>query len=111
MGRMIEERISAVVSGGPDSIQNHLVDNGALEFFVWMGLIFLKLHLKNKASRKCLDMRVPSGMISDDYEWDLLHHIHTVVRCFYIPTVLVLPCRPEGSCDHFDFCELHLAQL
>lgn len=27
-------------------------------------------------------------MIADDYEWDLLHHIHTVVRCFYIPTMV-----------------------
>ncbi len=119
MGRVIEERISAILNGGPDFIQNHIAENGALEFFVWMGLIYLKLHLKNKTNRKSLDMRQQSGMIADDYEWDLLHHLHTVVRCFYIPTVveaevfgsmLVLPCHEQISCDHFDFGELHIAQ-
>src|SRR6516225_6484251 len=51
--------------------------------------------------------------------WDLLHHIHTVVRCFYIPTMIeanvfgsmmVLPCRQEGSADQFDFGDLHFGQ-
>ncbi|WFU42721.1 hypothetical protein QA640_09800 [Bradyrhizobium sp. CB82] len=119
MGKTIEKPMSAVVNGGPDSIQNHVAANGALELFVWMGLIYLKLHLKNKTNRKILDTRVPGGMIADDYEWDLLHHIHTVVRCFYIPTMieaqvfgslLVLPCRQEGSPDEFDFGDLHIAQ-
>ena len=58
-------------------------------------------------------------MIADDYEWDLLHHIHTVVRCFCIPTMIeanvfgsmmVLPCRQEGSADQFDFGDLHFGQ-
>jgi hypothetical protein len=119
MGREIEEPMSAVVNGGPDSIQSHIASNGALKLFVWMGLIYLKLHLKNKTNRKVLDRRVQSGMIADDYEWDLLHHIHTVVRCFYIPTMImaqvfgsliVLPCRLEGSSDEFDFGDLHIAQ-
>lgn len=71
MGKVIEERISQVVNGGPDAIQNYITANGALEIFVWMGLIYLKLHLKDKTNRKHLDMRVQSGMIADDYEWDL----------------------------------------
>lgn len=119
MGKAVEERMSAVVNGGPDSIQNFLASGGALEVFVWMGLIYLKLHLKDKTNRKVLDKRLPSGMIADDYEWDLLHHIHTMVRCFYIPTIieaqvfgsmLVLPCRKEGSLDDFDLGDLHVAQ-
>lgn len=119
MGKVVEERMSAVVNGGPDSIQNYVASGGGLELFVWTGLIYLKLHLRNKANRKILDRRVQSGMIADDYEWDLLHHIHTVVRCFYIPTMieanvlgslLVLPCRLEGSADEFDFGDLHIAQ-
>lgn len=119
MGKVVEERISAVVNGEPDSIQNYIASGGGLELFVWMGLIYLKLHLRNKSNRKVLDRRVQSGMIADDYEWDLLHHIHTVVRCFYTPTMidakvlgslLVLPCRMEGSDDEFDFGDLHIAQ-
>jgi hypothetical protein len=115
MGNLIEERISAAVNGG----LNQIGGEGALELFVWIGLIYLKLHLKDKANRKHLDMRVQSGMIADDYEWKLLHHLHTIVRCFFIPTMiepsvfgsmLVLPCRQEGSNDEFDFGDLHIAQ-
>lgn len=86
---------------------------------MWLGLVYLKLHLKDKTFRKELDQRIPSGMIADDYQWDLLHHIHTVVRCFYVPTsieanvfgsMLVLPCRQELSDDQFDFGDLHFGQ-
>lgn len=119
MGEVVEKRISSIIDGKPDSIQNFLANGGALELFVWLGLIYLKLHLKNKTNRKELDRRIPSGMIADEYEWDLLHHIHTVVRCFYIPTMIeanvfgsmmVLPCRQEGSADQFDFGDLHFGQ-
>lgn len=119
MGKVIEERISKVIDGSPDSIQNFVANGGSLELFVWLGLIYLKLHLKDKTFRKELDQRIPSGMIADDYEWDLLHHIHTVVRCFFVPTtieanvfgsMMVLPCRQEGSPDQFDFGDLHFGQ-
>ena len=119
MGKVVEERISSAIDGSPESIQNFLANGGDLELFVWLGLIYLKLHLKNKMNRKELDRRIPSGMIADDYEWDLLHHIHTVVRCFYVPTtveanvfgsIMVLPCRQEGSTDQFDFFDSHLGQ-
>lgn len=119
IGKVVEEPMSKVIDGKPGSIQNFVAKGDALELFVWLGLIYLKLHLKNKTNRKELDRRVPSGMIADDYEWDLLHHIHTVVRCFYIPTMIeanvfgsmmVLACRQEGSPDQFDFGDLHIAQ-
>jgi len=88
MEKMVEERISSVIGGKPDSIQNFFANGGVLELFVWLGLIYLKLHLKNKTNRKELDRRIPSGMIGDDYEWDLLHDVRTLVRCFYIPTMI-----------------------
>ncbi len=119
MGKVVEERISSAIDGEPDSIQNFHANGGGLELFVWLGVIYLKLHLKDKTNRKELDQRIPSGMIADDYQWDLLHHIHTVVRCFYIPTLIeanvfgsmmVLPCRQEGSADQFDFGDLHIGQ-
>ncbi|MEX4008258.1 hypothetical protein [Neoaquamicrobium sediminum] len=119
MGNEIEERISSVIDGKPDSIQNFLANGGSLELFVWLGLIYLKLHLKDRTYRTEPDQRIPSGMIADDYDWDLLHHIHTVVRCFYVPTIieanvmgslLVLPCRQDGSPDRFDFAQFHFGQ-
>jgi hypothetical protein len=58
MEKMVEERISSVIDGKPDSIQNFLANGGVLELFVWLGLIYLKLHLKNKTNRKELDRRI-----------------------------------------------------
>ena len=119
MGKLAEEQISSAIDGEPDSIQNFVLNGGILKLFVWLGLIYLKLHLKDKTHRKELDRPIPSGMIADDYEWDRLHHIHTVVRCSYIPTMIeanvfgsmmVLPCRQEVSADQFDFADLHFGQ-
>lgn len=119
MGKEIEQPISAALDGSPDSVQNFVASGRGLHLFVWMGLIYLKLHLKNKTHRKVLDTRVNAGMIADDYDWYLLHHLHTVIRCFYIPTIIepevigslmVYPVRTEGSLDEFDFGDLHAAQ-
>jgi hypothetical protein len=119
MGREIEEPISAALDGSPHSVQDFVASGKGLHLFVWMGLIYLKLHLKNKTNRKVLDPRVQAGMIADDYDWYLLHHLHTVIRCFYIPTtiepevigsLMVYPVRVEGSLDEFDFGDLHASQ-
>lgn len=119
MGEVVEDRISAVIDGTPESIQNFVANGGGMELFVWLGLIYLKLHLKDKTYRKELDQRVSSGMIADDYQWDLLHHIHTIIRSCCIPTLIeasvfgsmmVLPCRQELSTDQFDFADSHFGQ-
>lgn len=119
MGREIEQPMSVALDGGPNSVQNFVATGGGLRLFVWMGLIYLKLHLKNKTNRKVLDPRVDAGMIADDYDWYLLHHIHTVIRSFYVGTVverevfgslMVYPVRVEGSLDEFDFGDLHSTQ-
>jgi hypothetical protein len=46
---------------------------------------------------------------------DLLHHIHTVVRCFCNPTIIEAPSsypvvRKGAPPDEFDFGDLHIAQ-
>lgn len=119
MGREIEKPISAALDGSPHSVQDFVASGNGLHLFVWMGLIYLKLHLKNKTHRKTLDTRVDAGMIADDYDWYLLHHLHTVIRCFYIPTtigpgvlgsLMIYPVRTEASLDEFDFGDLHVTQ-
>ncbi|HVR57226.1 MAG TPA: hypothetical protein VMT72_10405 [Pseudolabrys sp.] len=119
MGRRIEQPMSRALDGSPHAVQDFVASGGGLELFVWMGLIYLKLHLKNKTNRKVLDPRVDAGMIADDYDWYLLHHLHTVIRCFYADTVIepevfgslmVYPVRVEGSLDEFDFGDLHATQ-
>jgi hypothetical protein len=119
MGREIEVPVSKLIAQGQDAIHEHLKARGALMFFVWMGLTFLKTHLKDRDLRFHQDLREPEGPISALYTWENLHHIHSVVRCFYtgctvssnvFGSFLVLPVRSEATTDDFDFGDLHEAQ-
>ena len=82
MGEQIEGRISPVVNAGPEAVQNHIAAGHGLEFFVWLGLIFLKTHLRDRDFRMSRDLRDPDDKIGDLYDWETLHHLHCIVRCF-----------------------------
>ena len=119
MGREIETPISEIVAEGPDAVQHYVAKNGPLKFFVWMGLIFLKTHLRDRFLRVNRDLRHPDQRIADVYEWEKLHHIHSVVRCFYndafispkvFGSFLGLAAKTESSGEEFDFGDLYAAQ-
>jgi hypothetical protein len=102
----------------PEAVAEFIREAG-LNMFIWMGIIFLKTHLKDRKFRVHLDQRIGKEKISDQYEWDYLHHIHSVVRCFYtgcrveheaIGSFLALPVRAQASTEQFDFGDLYLAQ-
>lgn len=119
MGEVVEKPISEVVRGGVDAINDFVSKGGLSNMFVWMGLIFLKTHLKDRAHRVHMDARKGEEKIADEYEWEYLHHIHSVVRCFYtgcfvdieaIGSFLGIPVKAQVSQDRFDFGDLYLAQ-
>lgn len=119
MGETIEKPISEIISAGPDAVQHYVAKNGALKFIVWMGLIFLKAHLKDKYLRVHLDRRQPDDKIADSYDWVHLHHLHCLVRCFYndatiekevAGSFLGLSAKSESSDEMFDFGDLYAAQ-
>jgi hypothetical protein len=119
MGKMIETSISTTVSGGASAIYRFLEGGDLLKLYVWMGLIYLKTHLKDRAMRVHLDHRKGDEKIADDYDWSHLHHIHSVVRCFTngctvepeaVGSFLCVPVNPAGSVEQFDFSDLYLAQ-
>ncbi len=118
MGRLIEDPVSTVMKGGSNAINAFIKEGHALIFFVWLGLIYLKTHLKDRAHRVHMDARRGERKIADDYDWEHLHHIHSVVRCFYtgcaveneaIGSFLVTPVK-RAIDEHFDFADLYLAQ-
>lgn len=84
MGNEIERPISEVVKGGHQALDKFLSTTGNwLKIAVWLALIFLKSHLKDRALRFHLDARKGQEKISDLYDWEHLHHIHTFARAFY----------------------------
>lgn len=119
MGREIETPISEVVQGGPDAINDFIASGHLLKVIIWMGLIFLKTHLKDRSLSLNLDKRLGTERIADGYEWEKLHHVHSVVRCFFtgcfvereaVGSFLSLPVRTEVSADQFDFADLYYEQ-
>lgn len=121
MGRMIEEPIRQIVEAGSDAVVAHLKTDGVLKFYVWIGLIFLKTHLKDRRLRAHLDQRKGFAAISEDldYDWAGLHYLHTLVRCFAtdagistsaLGSLIALPVQPDASGISFDFGDLYQAQ-
>jgi hypothetical protein len=92
---------------------------GNFLLYMWMALIFLKTHLRDRKFKMERDLRAPAGTISDLYECEDLHHLHCVVRSVYtgariMPGVtgsfLILPYLEEGSLEPFDYGDLYPAQ-
>lgn len=119
MGHQIEERISKVVNAGPDAVQNHIANGNGLEVFVWLGLIFLKTHLKDRDFRMHLDRRQSDIKIGEVYDWQTLHHMHCLVRCFVNGAHLekevfgslgAFAAKTEGWREPFDYGDIFDAQ-
>ena len=83
MGDIFEVPISEAARRGAESVNEFIANGNGLKIFVWLGLIYLKTHLKDRGLRVQLDARKGNKRIADQYEWEYLHHLHCVIRCFY----------------------------
>ena len=119
MGELVERPVAETVAGGVPAINRFIQEGGLLKLFVWMGLIFLKTHLRDQDFRMDPDLRNQVGQIGDLHAWNNFHHLHCVVRCFYndckidpqaVGSFLALPVRRELSRERFDFADLSHAQ-
>jgi hypothetical protein len=107
------------VERGYDALAEHLRLSGPSLLFVWMSLIFLNTHLKDRNLRYNRDLRSSPDPISDLYDWERLHHVHAVARSFYTGCTLttevfgsciMVPIRADMSRDRFDFADLYWPQ-
>jgi hypothetical protein len=119
MGERLEAPISKVTAQGRQAVHRVLYTVSPLPFFVWLALIYLKTHLKDRAFRLHLDARKGQQRIADDYEWGRLHHLHCVVRSFLtdveissevIGSFVLLRATRSSREEPFDFVDLYLAQ-
>lgn len=120
LSRQFEIPISAAVKKGFNGVADYLQHHG-LNLFAWMGLIFLKTHLKDAKLRADRDRRLGAGSISAKYEyqWESIQHLHSIVRSFHtgahvrpeaLGSVLLLPAKRVATPDRFDFGDLYLSQ-
>lgn len=120
MGVEIETPISDVVRQGNDAVFEFIQNGGVRTLFVWMALIFVKTHLKDRLLRFHLDRRRGEEFISEVfYDWETLHHVHAVARSFYTEceiqpeafgSLLGMPVLEDDTREPFDFADLYFAQ-
>lgn len=119
LGAAIEQPVRELVAGGHQAVADQVREKGPSLLFVWLALIFVKTHLRDRDFRADRDLRVPSGPISSMYKWGTLHHLHCVARIFFsgaeldpqvFGTIMILPAKVEPASEPFDFVDLYLAQ-
>jgi hypothetical protein len=118
MGEKIEQPVRELINQGFSAVAEHIQkNNGYWLFFIWLNLIFLKTHLKDKSLKLHRDSRQGNGMISDFYTWERLHHVHCIARSFYtgckldfnkvMGSFLLLTAKIEDYYEKFDYIDLH----
>lgn len=115
LGETFEEPISKLLKGGYQDVYDHVIQNGPWLFYIWLALIFLKTHLKDRSLRFNLDERKGAEKIADLYDWNTMHHIHCVVRAAYtraslnhkiIGSFFLLNAKEAEHIEPFDYGDL-----
>jgi len=115
LGESLEGPISKLFRDGYQAICGHAVQHGPWLFYVWLALIFLKTHLKDRSLRFHLDKRKGPEKIAELYDWNTMHHIHCVVRAAYTKASLnrkimgsffLLNAKMAEHVEPFDYVDL-----
>jgi hypothetical protein len=119
MSKQFEDPISTAFSGDFRGVEKMAKDEGVTRLFVWMALIFLKLHLKDRRLRLHLDPRRGDEPISVNYEWHTFHHLHCLGRQFYtsaqigqhvLGTLIIMQLDQAPNGKNFDLASITDAQ-
>lgn len=112
LGTEIETPVSELINQGYEKVVEYIVANGPKLFFVWLSLIFFKVHLKDMQLRLHRNLKEPDTKIGDAYFWETMHHIHCIARSPYtkaeidkqvIGSMLIMPARTHDGIDDFDY--------
>ncbi len=80
LGARLETPVSQLFTEDILATVDNLKEADPTLLYSWLCLVFIKLHLKDREFRADPDRRNPSKQIGDMYDWDGLHHIHSVAR-------------------------------
>lgn len=120
LGDLIEAPVSELLNGDFPTVSERLKSSESKELvFVWLALLFLKVHLKDSGVPIHRDRRRGSEVIGDLYDWAELHHLHAIARAPYTGAVLdpmvvgslfVVEVADETTAEGWDFVDLTFAQ-
>jgi len=119
LGERVEQPVSEILKAGASCVSKHARQRGPWLLFVWLCLIYIKTHLRDKAFRWALDTREASSQIGDNYEWEELHHIHCIARSCVTRTrlapetlgsVLIVPAAIHRHVEPFDYADIYAAR-
>ncbi|MFM6932439.1 MAG: HNH endonuclease [Novosphingobium sp.] len=79
LGATFEKPISEAISAGPEAFLDWF-EGEVFTLFIWVNLIFLKVHLKDNELRLERNLKAPDDRIGDLYDWAELHHCHAMLR-------------------------------
>jgi hypothetical protein len=90
LGERVEAPVSELLSGDFAAVSERMQSEDAVELvFIWLSLLFLKVHLKDGAVPVHKDPRRGTHVIGDLYDWADLHHVHAVARAPYTRAALL----------------------
>lgn len=113
LGDRVETPVSQLLSGPFSEVCRRLEEPRNEELlFIWLSLLFLKVHLKDGKVHVHKDRRRGSAVIGDTYDWSVLHHIHAVARSPYtgaqllpgvVGSVCVYEIHSGGDRERYDY--------
>ncbi len=109
----IETPISRMLAGSFEDVRDKLRDSDPSLLYRWLCLLFIKCHLKDREIRINPDRRVESATLGEMYDWEGLHHIHSVARATHSRAAIddavlgtTLLFSMQESREPFDFGDL-----
>lgn len=112
LGRKVEQPIRELMELGFEYVARYINEHGPWPIFVWLALIFIKLHIKDLSLKMSLQSPSDSGRIGDMHDWPSLHHVHCIARMPYtgvgaepevLGSFLMFRAKLENRVEMFDF--------
>ena len=113
LGKKVETPISQLLLGTYQEVRQRFEDpHNEQLLFIWLSLLFLKMHLKDGKVPVHKDRRLGTSVIGDGYDWSVLHHIHAVARSPYtgahllpgvVGSICIYEIQTDAERERFDY--------
>lgn len=94
LSRELEAPISKAFKAGFEGVEDFLMKGNRSALFVWLALIFVKMHCKDNSLPLNRDHRENTESIAKEleYDWGLMHHIYCLARASFSEAII----QPEA---------------